>query len=729
MTENQRLQSKEKSEFNLLGVKCAGCVAKIQSRLLNLSEVSYARVNLLDKTLFVEYNSVKSDQLVIEELAKLGFGASLEQVPEKPMNLWSRIVLPLVLGGILMIVGMLPNFMLNLHNPSGFWLGIIYSLISLLVIITIGKNIIKSGWLGLRTFNFNMHSLILLGISSAWIYSCLIVICSYFTQLPLVQHLYFESALIILGLINLGAYIEERAKHSTTEAIRSLMNLIPLKTTIIENNQEVVIDSNLLRTDFIVKIRPGEQLPADGILISGQGYLNESMLTGESLPVLHSINSQVIAGSINVSGSFLYRINQVGGNTVLAKIIQLVKNAQLTKPKLAKLADQVAKIFVPVILCIASISAIAWYLCATSHPIYHAIEIFMTVLLIACPCSVGLAIPVALMVGIGRGASCGILIRDASVLSYADKLDVVVLDKTGTITQGKPSVVSCEIAQSESEKYVRSILKSLEQYSEHHLALAIMNYVSDANVLDVVNFESISGFGVKGVIDGRQYVLTSQAQAMKLATVNLELLTQNPVSQVYLLHKDTILARIEIMDPPKEDSLNAINALSQRGLDVIMLTGDNLASAQVCAQKVGITQVYANCTPADKIAMIKQLQQQGKIVGFVGDGVNDAPSLVQANLGISMGNGTDIANQSAAIVLMKNSLLDVNYAIELAIKINQNMRQNLFGAFIYNCCAVILATGILYPWWHVLLNPVIASCVMSLSSITVISNALRLRTA
>ncbi len=727
MIDNHKLQQQESSEFNLSGVKCAGCVAKIQDCLLKVPDINYARVNLLDKTLLVEYKLHKNDQIVIDEISKLGFEASLEKITEKSINLWSSIVLPLVFGSLLMILGMLPNLMLNLQTSSGFLLGVLYAIMSLTVIISVGKHIITSGWLGLRTLNFNMHSLILLGVSSAWIYSSLVVVLSYLTNFQLIQHLYFESALIILGLINLGAYIEERAKHSTTEAIRGLMGLIPLQTTIIQNNQEVLIDSNLLRTDFIVKIRPGEQLPADGIIISGYGYLDESMLTGESLPILHSQDSSVIAGSINTSGSFLYRINQVGSNTVLAKIIQLVKNAQLTKPKLAKLADQVAKIFVPIILCIASISAGAWYFYASSNNVYHAIAIFMTVLLIACPCSVGLAIPVALMVGIGRGASRGILIQDASVLSYADKLDIIVLDKTGTITQGKPTVVNFEIADSESKEDILSILKSLEQYSEHHLARAIMNYAEHAKIVDVESFESITGFGIKGVIGNKKYAITSQAQAIKLAKTNTELLNDNSFSQVYLLREDIILARIEIMDPPKDDSPKAIDALYKRGIDVMMLTGDNYASAQECAKKVGITKIYATCTPSDKIAMIKQLQQQGKIVGFVGDGVNDAPSLVQANLGISMGGGTDIANQSAAIVLMKNSLSDVNYAIDLAKKINQNMRQNLFGAFIYNCCAVILATGILYPWWHILLNPVVASCVMSLSSITVIGNALRLR--
>lgn len=717
------------SEFNLQNVKCAGCVGKIQSRLNSIAGVNQAQVNLLDKTLFVEYSADKLDQLIIDEVTKLGFGASLEQIAERQTNIWLSIVLPLVLGGLLMTVGMLPAFMFDLHTSAGFVLGVLYALISLAVVCAVGRTIIKSGWLGFITLNFNMHSLILLGVGSAWIYSCAVVGLSYFTELKLVQHLYFESALIILGLINLGADLEERAKQNTTAAIRGLTKLVPERTIVIEDGKEIIVASNLLRTDYLVKIRPGEQLPADGEVVSGSGYVNESMLTGEPLAILRKAGDLVIAGSINESSSFIYRLTKVGSNTVLAGIIQLVKTAQLTKPKLAKLADKTAKIFVPSILIIASLSAVIWYFVAQQNPAYHALEVFMTVLLIACPCSVGLAVPVALMVGVGRGASQGILIRDSSVLSYADNLNMVVLDKTGTITQGKPEVVNITTAQNESIENILSILKSLELNSEHPLARAVVTYAAQAQELNVTNFESLAGNGVMGIIQNKFYTAVSKRRAGEVAKYNLELLIDTPTSQIYLLRDEVILARVEIADNPKDDSALAIKQLQEMGLEVVMLTGDNQASANECAKSVDIKTVIANCQPADKIAFIKQQQDLGKIVAFVGDGINDAPSLAQANFGIAMSGGTDIARQSSAIVLMRNSLVDVSRAVLLARKINQNMRQNLFGSFVYNGCAVLIATGVFYPWWHVLLNPVIASVVMSLSSITVVSNALRLRNA
>lgn len=718
------------SEFNLQKVKCAGCVGKIQTKLNQIAGITSAQVNLLDKTLLVEYSKDKLDELVIAEVSKLGFGASLESVSESQSNLWLSVGVPLISGMLLMTLGMLPALMFDFKTIAGFGLGLFYALASLLIICGVGGQIIKSGWNGLITLNFNMHSLILLGVSSAWFYSTGIVFLSHFSKMAIMQHVYFESALIIIGLINLGAHLEERAKTSTTTAIKALTQLVPLETTLMIDGVERLAATNLLRTGDLVKIRPGEQIPADGLITLGAGYLDESMLTGEPLPVRKEVGAKIIGGSINTSGAFIFEITQIGENTLLAGIINLVKTAQLSKPKLAKLADQVAKVFVPSIIFIALASGLIWYLFAAENQFYHAIAVFMTVLLIACPCSVGLAIPVALMVGVGRGASQGVLIRDASCLSIVEELNVVVLDKTGTITLGKPQVIAVTLADNSLREDVLPILHALEVNSEHPLATTMVTYCAElGSVLPVDNFASISGSGVRGEINGKVYSAGSAAWIRETARINLDLLVENSYSQIYLAQGAMLLARIDIADIIKHDSLAAIEQFKQNGLRVIMLTGDNQASAENIAAQVGIGEIYANCKPDDKLALIKKLQAENQKVIFVGDGINDAPSLIQADLGVAIGGGTDIAMHSAAITLMRDSLSGVTIALNLASKINLNMRQNLFGSFIYNSLAVLVAAGILYPFWHIELNPIIASVVMSLSSLTVIFNALRLRYA
>lgn len=718
------------SEFNLQNVKCAGCVGKIQSTLNKVAGIKTAQVNLLDKTLYVEYLNVKLDELVITEIEKLGFGASLDVLHEQKMNLLTNIALPLITGMLLMSIGMLPQFMINPATINGLWLGLAYGLISLIIILGVGNKIIKSGYIGFKTLNFNMHSLILLGVGSAWLYSLSVILIIHFSKTSLPHHLYFDSALMILGLINLGAYFEERAKNNTTAAIKSLTNLIPQATTIIIDGAEQQIATNLLRTDNLIKIRPGEQLPADGKIVDGDGYIDEAMLNGEPLPVYKTVGDKVSSGTINTSGAFIYQISAVGGNTLLGEIIKLVKSAQLTKPPLAKLADKVARIFVPTIIMIAAVSGLIWYFLAANDNFATGLAVFMTVLIIACPCSVGLAIPVALMVGIGRGAAQGILIRDASCLGQIDKLQVVLFDKTGTLTTGKPQVVSFEHSQEISATNALQILKNLELNSEHPLAHALLRYQPEiiANNHNE-GFKSVAGKGVSAIINNITYYAGSAIWMKEMELVDSELLTDNHYSQIYLATQDKILARVDISDILKPDTIQTIAALKAQGLSVAMVTGDNQSSANHIAQQAGINEVFAECKPQDKIAIVKQYQAQGKIVAFVGDGINDAPSLAQAEIGIAIGGGTDIALQTASISLLRGQLTAVDDALKLARKINLNMRQNLFGSFIYNSLAVAVAAGALYPLWGILLNPVIASVVMSLSSITVIGNALRLRFA
>ena len=719
-----------KQEYNLQNVKCAGCVAKIQTAVGKLPGIRSAVVNLLDKTLAVEYEGENPDDKVIATVSKLGFGASTEQITEKAVNLKLAVILPLLIGGLLMTVGMLPGLMPDLATITGQSIGLIYALISLIVILITGRRIILNGFNGFKTLNFNMHSLILLGVGSAWLYSLAIILICCFYHPTAVQHLYFDSSLMIIGLINLGAYLENRAKNTTTAAIKGLSKLVPQQTTVMIDGAEELRATNLLRTGDVVKIRPGEQLPADGVIVTGDGYLNESMLTGEALPLHKKSGDKVISGSINTSGAFLFSVTAVGGNTLLAEIIKLVKDAQLSKPQLAKLADRVAQIFVPLIMLVALISAGTWLLLSNEHHWFRALTAFMTVLIIACPCSVGLAIPVSLMVGIGRGASRGILIRDGSVLSAADKLTTVLLDKTGTITKGIPEVVNVTTAGTISQDYGLTLLKSLESHSEHPLAQAIIKYSLALVKLETSEFKSLSGEGVSGIVAGQQYFAGAREWILQQTQDrDSQLLVENGYSHIYLADDTQVLLRVDIADLIREDSAAAIKHLQRDGYLVVMVSGDNWATARKIAAEAGISEVYAECKPADKTQLIKTLQQQGQVVAFVGDGINDAPSLTAANIGIAMGGGSDIALQSAAITVLNNSLVGVVSAVDLARKINRNMRENLFGSFIYNLLAVSVAAGVFYPVWGILLNPVIASVVMSLSSLTVISNALRLRNA
>lgn len=723
----------QESIFNLTNVKCAGCVGKVQSKVNSLTGIASAQVNLLDKTLLVKYTAEKSDAEVIAALASVGYGASLDAVAEDKISLATSVVLPMLVALAMMALTMLSCFAVDYHETTGFAIGLAYAGVSLAVLIACGHKIIKSGYLGFKSLAFNMHSLILLGIGSAWIYSLVVIILIHFSTLLVMPHVYFDSSLMILALINLGAYLEDKAKTTTSNAMRSLANLVPEQTLIIVDGNEQEIASNLLRTDYLVKIKPGSRIPADGEIIAGDGYLDESLLTGESMPLHKQIGQKVIGGSINTSGSFVFKVTAIGDTTLLSGIINLVKNAQLAKPKLAQLADKIAAVFVPVIIVIALMSGVLWYCVSAKFPFYHAFTTFMTVLLIACPCSVGLAIPVSLMVGVGRGASKGILIRDPSCLSVVDKVDVVLLDKTGTITEGKPQVVEVQCAIGYESAQLTAILLALEANSEHPLASAICAYFVDelpnAQQLNLSDFKSYSGSGVAGIINGMQYYAGSLDWMRELALAENSLASASINSQIYLANNQEILLCINIADKIKIDSANAIAKLQADGLTVAMVTGDNELVAHDIAAQVNINTVFANCKPANKIKRVVELQQSGHAVVFVGDGVNDTPSLMQADIGIAIGGGADIAKQSAAISLMHGGLMGVAEALNLAKQINRNMRQNLFGSFIYNAFAVVVAAGALYPLWGILLNPMIASVVMSLSSITVIGNSLRLRSA
>jgi Cu+-exporting ATPase len=719
------------SEFNLQNVKCASCVSKIETKLANINGISSAQVSLIDKTLVVKYTKDNLDKEVMSAVESIGYIATKEKVETKSEpKVFLNIGLPILIGMFMMTFGMNEKLMhfFDYKSLIGLVYGVAEIIITLFVIVLCGKTIVKSGIKGFYTLSFNMYSLVVLGIGAAWLYSSGIIIASYFFHYTGMQHVYFESALIIIGLMNLGAFLEDRAKSNTSSAIKSLMALQPNETTIIKDNKEQLIKTNLLANGDIIKIKPGERLPADGVIIDGNGYLDESMITGEPIAIYKKANDKVIAGSINTNGSFTFQASGVGNNTFLAEIIKLVKDAQISKPELAKLADKVAGIFVPTIILIAIFSALIWYFIGPEPKMFYSVSIFMTVLIIACPCSVGLAVPVALMVGLGKSATKGILIRDTSCLSKIDKLDYILLDKTGTITKGKPEVVNFQVSDGYSKSECLSIIKSLENNSEHPLAAAMLTFASnnDTTMLETTEFEMIAGSGLSAVINDIKYYIVSKHYVQNSLHLDSELIVRNHFTQAFLATDNDVLARIDISDTIKDDSINAIKKLQSIGLKVAMVTGDNQENAEYIAEQIGLDKVYANCKPQDKIEIVKSMQENYN-VAFVGDGINDAPSLVQADVGIAIGSGTDIAMQSAQITLINSSLDGISKAITIGKSINKNMKQNLFGSFVYNTLAVAIAAGALYPFGHVLLNPIIASTAMSLSSITVILNALRLK--
>lgn len=727
-------------KFAITGINCMNCVNKITTTINNIKGVSNSYLNFAERTLELDLDENKLSQLdVINAIKKIGYNASI--IKTKNTNLKNdtsytliiQAIISIVAGGIFMFNGMFTNkhsYFSAINLPHS--LKIAECVIVLIILLSCGTHIFKSAWISAKTFSTNMYSLISLGIISAYVYSVASLFLSN-TFPTLGNYSYFESALIIVGLVNIGAYIEQKANKSTLDAINALFDLVPPTATIIRDNKELTVKVDSLTINDIVKILPGEKIPCDGVIIDGKSYVDESMLSGESHNIEKTIGSSVIGGTINTTGSFNFKVTHIGDDTTLAKIIKLTKDAQKFKPKLAKIADTVATYFVPAVFIFGIISADIWYLISSgygsNHPIVYAMTVFMSVLIIACPCSVGLAIPMSLMVGLSRAAKSGVLIQRADVIQHITQLDYILFDKTGTITSGKQSVVKVTPLNNFKLDELIIISKSLENKSEHPIATAILRYKTNeyTSFYPVQDFTSITGSGVSGVINGEEYHIgkISFITAKIKSSINFVLDSTNTV--IYIANNTQVIGVIEIADAIKEDATNVVTALHQLGIKTAMLTGDNLNTATIISNRIGIQETYANLSPEDKSIIVKRLQNKGYSVAFVGDGINDAIALTNANVGIAMGHGTDVAIKSADIVLMGESLKEILHTINIAKAINKNMRQNLFGAFIYNGFALLVAAGILYPFMHMLLSPMVASIAMSLSSITVILNANSLR--
>ncbi|MDH3354909.1 MAG: copper-translocating P-type ATPase, partial [Chromatiales bacterium] len=640
-------------------------------------------------------------------------------------------------GGLLMLgsmVGWFPE--ISSEHGQLFWS--VTGLITAVVMYLAGSHFFVGAWKQLKHHNANMDTLIAMGTGSAWIYSMAISITPDVVP-SLAQHAYFEAAVLIMAFLNFGSAMELRARGKTSEAIKRLVGLQPKQARVVREGVEVDIPIVELGLKETIRVRPGGRIPVDGVVIDGHSYVDESMISGEPLPVTKGVGDQVVAGTVNGSGTFLFTAERIGKETMLAQIIEMVRTAQASKPTIGRLADTIAGIFVPSVLIIAVVTFLVWlnfgaYI--TEGPVAgYALVTMMTVLIIACPCALGLATPISIMVGVGRAAELGILIRNGEALQQAGTITTVVLDKTGTVTEGRPTLTEIMLDEGESNDRVLQLAASLELASEHPLAIAITQAAADKGLAPhpAKNFIAESGFGIKAEIEG-VVALMGNARWMQKNGVDMHHFlhvaderAHHGAIPIYFAKGHRVAALFVITDPVKRESREAIAALHGQGIKVVMITGDSRATAESVAREVGITQVIAEVLPNEKADKVKEIQAIGEIVAMVGDGINDAPALAQAEVGFAIGTGTDVAIESADITLMRGSLTSVVDAIALSRATIRNIKQNLFGAFLYNSLGIPIAAGILYPLLGILLNPMVAGAAMAASSVTVVTNANRLR--
>lgn len=737
---------KHSAHLLISGMTCASCVSSVEKALISVKGVEKAQVNLAEQSAVIFSNQPieEIETQLLRSLSQSGYQAQLIDDPQnqqqKQLELQQAVQthhkksawLGLMIGAPLMLWGIAGGNMMIRNSADQIAWGII-GVICLWLLATAGKTFFTNAWQALTHKRATMDTLVALGTGAAWLFSMLVV--TFPNWFPAAsRHVYFEASAMIIGLISLGHYIEAKAKANTTRSLQALINLQPQVATLVteQGDRDITIDE--ISLGMRLRVKPGEKIPVDGIVESGESYLDESMLTGEPIPVNKQVGDSVSAGTINQDGSLIIRASSVGSDTMLSRIITMVREAQSSKPAIAKLADQISSIFVPVVVAIALLSALVWFMVGPEPKASYMLIVTTTVLIIACPCALGLATPLSVTVGIGKAAEMGILIKDADVLQSAGKIDTVVFDKTGTLTQGKPNVQSIYAVNGHSDQLL-TLTASIEQQSEHPLAKAIVQQAHQQSLpmFEVSEFENRRGQGVFAKVEQQSIAVTSLAyareQAWRLDEVDskLQQYLDNAWTPIIVAENSTVIGVIAIADPIKPDAKQAVEALKAINITPIMLTGDNSSVAQAIAQELGIEQVISQVLPDEKAGHIADLQSQGHCVAMIGDGVNDAPALALADIGIAMGGGSDIAIESAQMTLLNSSPLSVVRAIELSKATVRNMKQNLFGAFVYNSLGIPIAAGILYPSFGFLLSPVIAGAAMALSSITVVSNANRLR--
>lgn len=728
------------------GMTCASCVSSVEKALTNVEGVEKAQVNLAEQSALV-FASQDSDDLlnaIVESVKQAGYQAEIlqdaatqqekqaQQQRQQQKRFKLDAIAGLVVGAPLMIWGVAGgNMMIRNTNDQLAWGAI--GIVCLLLLATAGKHFFSNAWLAATHKRATMDTLVALGTGAAWFYSMLVVIFPDWFPLAS-RHVYFEASAMIIGLISLGHYIEAKAKANTTRSLQALINLQPQQATVITEQGDQQIAVEQITLGMKLRIKPGEKVPVDGVVIQGESYIDESMLTGEPVPVLKAQEAQVSAGTLNTDGGLVIEATGIGANTMLARIIRMVRTAQSSKPAIAKLADQISSVFVPVVVGIAILAALVWFAVGPEPKASYMLVVTTTVLIIACPCALGLATPLSVTVGVGKAAELGILIKDADALQLASKVDTVVFDKTGTLTQGKPSVQQV-FTHATSQEDLLALAYAAERQSEHPLAKAVCDYAKrhDAKDVSLDKFENVRGRGIWATYQDKPLLIGSlqfmQAENVETSTLKsaIDECAKNAWTPVAVALNGELIGLIAIADPIKSDAKQALSALKSQGIKTVMLTGDNQHVANAIGQELGIDEVIAQVMPDEKAQHIEQLQSQGHVVAMVGDGINDAPALALSNLGIAMGSGSDVAIESSQMTILNTSPMAVVHAIELSRATLKNMKQNLFGAFVYNSLGIPVAAGVLYPAFGFLLSPVVAGAAMALSSITVVSNANRLR--
>lgn len=742
--------SKQK-EYIIEGMSCASCAMTVENAVSKIPGVDKASVNLATEIMTVEAN----DSVTPEDIAKVvdGVGYSarprgksveeeLEEKNEKKeahlremkrnLTISAIFTVPLLFIAMADMVGIpMPAFLSPMQSPVSYAL---IQLALVLPILWVGRRFFVDGFKALSKGHPNMDSLVSLGTSAAFLYSLYGTYHVLEGHAHFAMNLYYESAGVILTLITLGKYFEAVSKGKTSMAIQTLVGLAPKMATVLRDGQEVEVPVEEVQVGDLIRVKPGEKVPVDGVVAEGNSTVDESMLTGESIPVSKAVGDEVIGASLNKTGSFILKATKIGKDTALSQIIQLVEQAQGSKAPIAKLADKVSGVFVPIVIALALVSGLAWYFLGQESWVF-ALTITISVLVIACPCALGLATPTAIMVGTGKGAENGILLKSGEALEEANHVNMVVFDKTGTITNGTPVVTDVVTADHTDADAIVRLAASLEVASEHPLGEAIVAKAKEQGAAfdEVTNFEAIPGFGIKGHV-GETLVFLGNEKWMRengLADAKMNEKANRFAEQgktpLYIGYNNAVQGLIVVADTVKESSARAIQTLHEMGIQVAMMTGDHERTAQAIATEVGIDRVFSEVLPQDKANYVSKLQEEGYIVAMVGDGINDAPALAQAQVGIAIGTGTDVAIESADAVLMKSDLMDVPAMLKLSRATIRNIKENLFWAFAYNVIGIPFAMGVLHLFGGPLLNPMIAGAAMSFSSVSVVLNALRLK--
>ena len=734
-------------KFVVTGMTCAACSAHVEKAVSQLQGVDSVAVNLMLGSMLVDYDPAQvTTQAIVSAVENGGYGAKPAADAEKQDTrraqeealgrmrrrlVWSIVCLvPLFYISMGHMMGLpLPAFLTRSHMTHA-----LAQLVLCVPILILNRSYFTVGFSQLFRRSPNMDTLVALGAGAGLVYSLIEMGRLAAGQVSGMLELYFESAGMICALVTVGKYLEERSKGKTTDAISALLALAPDSAVVKRDGAEVTIPAEDIRKGDIVVVRQGGKIPVDGVVTAGGGSVDESAITGESLPVEKAVGDAVTSATVNQSGYLELEATRVGADTTLSQIVKLMEEASSSKAPISRLADRISGVFVPVVMAIAVLAALLWGLVG-GMSVQFCLSVGIAVLVISCPCALGLATPVAIMVGTGKAAENGILIKSAQSLELMGRVDTVVLDKTGTVTRGKPRLTDCLAAPEVTEEELLCVAASVEQPSEHPLSCAVTEAADERSIplCDVADFTAVPGGGVQALLHDRTIYAGNapymQEKGVDIAPFALQAgrWADDGKTVLYFAEEGRLLGLIAVADTVKPDSAAAIAALKQRGCRVVLLTGDNARTANAIARQVGVDQVISQVLPQDKAACVAQLQQEGRLVAMVGDGVNDAPALVQADVGLAIGAGTDIAIESADIVLMKSSLADVASAAELSRAVLRNIRQNLFWAFFYNSVGIPVAAGVLYPSLHLLLNPMIAAACMSLSSVCVVSNALRLR--